>query len=429
MSPRLVPLSVMEAAVRVEATVRVKNRGRTPGPPIRQKTQKPQKQRAKRRPTAYVNFCQQFLAEGGGKGRLQSAAAAWNKMSLDQKLAYAPARGPDLSSPQTEVAAASRGGELGGTSPVPVKATDGPGAATVAAPRHGWPAVRFGGFAVVSGRAPLGRGGYGQALEVVDGSGVSRALKLFEEPEEMEAEAAAYNAIEGTVRAEQAKGVFSPAHGMFLQMLTQSAVPPLAWMVLPLVPGENLWEQLRARRLSRSEAASIIWNAWIALKFLHRGVGMLHLDVKPNNMMWHKERFVLLDFSLWERWPVPADRRVRSVYCTDGFRPPEVSAMRRLSQMERRVVLCPAVDWWSLGCAAACLAWAASEDPPLRTKIFLRAWDDALVRNRDLETVAPSGCPLRPVLDMLLHMCPDERGTMPLAFARMLAQEGDSREQ
>ena len=123
---------------------------------------------------------------------------------------------------------------------------------------------------------------------------------------------------------------------------------------------------------------------------------------------------------MWEQWPVPADRRLLPNYCTDGFRAPEVSALRRMSQEERRGVLCPAVDLWSFGCTSACLAWSASGDPPLRKRINMEAWGQAQARDRDLDRVAPRGSPLRPVLDMLLHMDPDERGRLPEMITLML---------
>ena len=371
---------------------------------------------------------------------MKNAASAWRKLTQAQKDAHGPHAGRARHVPREVPAAeASRtapasGSSLGGPTPTvaPRPRTprrQPPGDANdmstkkgdTAAETRPWCAIQFGEFGVVSGRAPLGRGGYGQTLEVRDSSGQSLAMKLFDEPGELSIEVTAYDTIQRAIRRELLAGRNGPAHGMFLHVCGQCAVPPLTYCVLPLVPGTDLWEQMKARRISREEAGAIIWNAWIALNFLHRVVGMLHLDVKPMNMMWHQEKFVLLDFSLWERWPVPADCPIRGVYCTSGFRAPEISALRRMSQEERRMTLGPAVDLWSLGCTAACLAWA-SGDPPLRKKIMLVAWGEAQARDRDLDRVASRGSPLRPVLDMLLSTYPDDRGLRPELITRMIGQ-------
>ena len=84
------------------------------------------------------------------------------------------------------------------------------------------------------------------------------------------------------------------------------------------------------------------------------------------------------------------------------------------------MVLCPAVDLWSFGCTSACLAWSAADDPHLRKKISMDAWGQKQARDRDLDQLAPRGSPLRPVLDMLLDMDPDERGQWPEMITLML---------
>ena len=144
---------------------------------------------------------------------------------------------------------------------------------------------------------------------------------------------------------------------------------------------------------------------------------MLHLGLKPHNMMWHDEKLTLLDFSLWEPWPCPEGHKLRSLYCTEGFRAPEVSQLRRLSQRDRRLVVNPALDWWSLGCTAAILAWATLAEPPVRPKINTSGWHDACRRDQDINRVAPRGAALRPVLEMLLHHDPEERSSRPVDFS------------
>ena len=96
-----------------------------------------------------------------------------------------------------------------------------------------------------------------------------------------------------------------------------------------------------------------MYDAWQALHFLH--------------VMWTEDKLVIIDFSLWERWPVPAQRQLPHAYCTPGFRAPELALTRHMTQEQLRKVVLPALDWWSLGCAGACLAWVGTE-PQLRPK-------------------------------------------------------------
>ena len=87
----------------------------------------------------------------------------------------------------------------------------------------------------------------------------------------------------------------------------------------------------------------------MALQFLHEKVGVLHLDVKPHNMLWTGVKLLIIDFSLWERWPVLATRELQQLYCTSGFRPPELDHKTPMTQQQLRRVVGPAVDLWSLG--------------------------------------------------------------------------------
>ena len=428
------------------------------------------KEKKPRALTAYTRFCQRYLWTNGGGGRLKCAAEAWAQLSPETKAALGhrgsgaaiaerrrqkreramraqldlqptatmaldsspPGGVSPTSRPPVggEAAAATRGAPAGQRVDQGIQC--GEAARCVARDETRRPGVQFGEFAVVAGRRPRGRGGYGRVLEVRDSSGQSLAMKLFEEADSMSSEVAAYDAIARTVRQQRAAGRVRTVHDSFLQIIGQCADPPLAWMVLPLVQGPDLWTQLQQRRPVRSEVATILWDAYSALRFLHQAVGMMHLDVKPNNMMWHNGKLTLLDFSVWELWPVPAKRQLHSIYCTDGFRPPELTQLRRMSQQERRLVLCPAVDWWSLGCAVGCMAWAQSADPPLRRKMYLSAWGATEARDKDLDRVSPPGCPLRPVLELWLHVDAGKRSVEPrqlrnfiLATIKMERQEAN----
>ena len=102
-----------------------------------------------------------------------------------------------------------------------------------------------------------------------------------------------------------------------------------------------------------------------------------------------------------------------------GYRAPEVRFLKNLSQRDRRLYITPALDWWSLGCTAALLAWATLAEPGLRPKIASSSWAEPHRRDDDLLRVAPRGCPLRPVLDMLLDHDPDARSVMAVDSSLM----------
>ena len=375
MAPRLVPYSTSADSPRILPTLRR---------PLRS---------GKRRPPPLAMFCKDFFSKRGGSQRngLREAAQAWGKLSQEEKAAWGTIDSPlDLVTP-------SRGGQ--------------------SLSSHSQNSAQFGEYTVVAGREPLGAGGFGQALEVIDASGRSLCLKLFHDHQEASAELEAYDRIERAGRYERT-ALMASGWDSFLRVVAHNSAPPLLWMALPLVPGRNLLDQLRSHRLVHERVADIVWDIYCAIKFLHNVAGMLHLDVKPENMMWHNEKLVLLDFSLWEKWPVPGDRRLATSYCTQGYRAPEVQQLRFLSQADRRTIVTPALDWWSLGCTTALLAWSTLAEPDQgRPLIEMSLWADLDIRHRDIAHISPPSCPLRPILDMLLDPDPWGRYVLPLEMS------------
>ena len=276
--------------------------------------------------------------------------------------------------------------------------------------------IRMGDYFVVQNQKALGSGGYGQALEVEHVTGplfgklrLERfVLKLFHNAEECGAEVAAYTAIEKAVKELRLVGKQDAGAAAFFRILDLWTMPPLAWLVLPLVPSGDLWAQLKKRQFGREEVATILCKARAALQFLHDTAGVLHLDIKPQNMLWTADRLILIDFSLWEQWPVPAEQELRDTYCSRGFRAPELDHSWPKSQTELHCLVVPAIDWWSLGCVGGCLAWAMNV-PGKRPEISTNDWNDSAVRKQHLNRVAQVGTTLRRVLDMLLHDMPLSR--------------------
>jgi hypothetical protein len=71
-----------------------------------------------------------------------------------------------------------------------------------------------------------------------------------------------------------------------------------AYLVMEVVPGQSLGDALRARSLTRARILELLREAAAALEYAH-GMGMVHRDVKPDNVMVREDgHAVLLDFGL-----------------------------------------------------------------------------------------------------------------------------------
>ena len=99
-----------------------------------------------------------------------------------------------------------------------------------------------------------------------------------------------------------------------------------------------------------------------ALRVLHKKAGLLHLDIKPSNILWCAELNCLkvCDLGMAERWQ-PATSSLQSEprfeqYVTSWYRPPELWQLDgRIASLQK--ALSPSVDVWSFGCVvfeAAC---------------------------------------------------------------------------
>ena len=323
------------------------------------------------------------------------AALAWAKLSLKEKAKHAD--------PPSEEKAS------GGLSPPIAAEPLMPPSSSSASGGQSPPKyhdIRVGNYTVVQGQAAIGAGSYGQALEVEHSSGRRMALKLFHDTDLGLIELGAYRLIQEAADVAMMNEAACP----FLRVYDYCTQPPLVWMTLPLVDGGDLWKQMKRRKFGESETMKIMHDSWLALKFLHEKAGILHLDVKPQNMLWAGDRLFIIDFSLWERWPVPAQRELPRVYCTQGFKAPEIAITKHMTQDHLRGVVGPALDWWSLGCAGACLAWAGAEIGRRSKMVF--EFHSAEARDRQLARVCPVGTHLRLVLDTLLDMDRNKRRTV-----------------
>jgi len=90
----------------------------------------------------------------------------------------------------------------------------------------------------------------------------------------------------------------SMAHPLIVPLRDSGAVDEVLYYVMPYVEGETLKQRLdRVRRLSLEEAAAIAHDLAEALGHAHRQ-GILHRDVKPENVLLAGGRALVADFGL-----------------------------------------------------------------------------------------------------------------------------------
>jgi serine/threonine-protein kinase len=87
-------------------------------------------------------------------------------------------------------------------------------------------------------------------------------------------------------------------HPGVAQVLDSGEADPFVYYVMPFVPGPNLKQHLeRARRASVSDTQRIARDLLTALQYAH-GAGIVHRDVKPENVILSPDGPVLVDFGI-----------------------------------------------------------------------------------------------------------------------------------
>ena len=112
----------------------------------------------------------------------------------------------------------------------------------------------------------------------------------------------------------------------------------------------DLHHWLAKNKPSESMLQAIGIQISLALYYLHFRAQMVHLDVKPSNIVWRgfDNKVALVDFGLVE--PIAPSKPLRSSYCTANYRPPELWSHAHGGQTPGNL-LQPAVDIWSFGCS------------------------------------------------------------------------------
>jgi|GEM_PF-3946577 len=183
-----------------------------------------------------------------------------------------------------------------------------------------------------------------------------------------------------------------------------------AYMVMEYLKGQTLLEVLEQRgSLPPDEVLEIARQLCAALRVVHE-TGMLHRDIKPNNIIHCEDgRVVLVDFGLSETFDAGDSRQTRPLDSTLRFGTPGYAP---LEQYTHSAQLGPSADIYALGatlyhlcsgqlpvpatdracgidlpppqCAqpvlAECILWAMQPQPakrPANVEIFLRRIEDA----------------------------------------------------
>jgi serine/threonine protein kinase len=115
-----------------------------------------------------------------------------------------------------------------------------------------------------------------------------------------------------------------------------------SWAVMEYVPGKSLKSLLAERdHLSIEEVAAILHQVASALDQIH-GHGMVHLDVKPHNLIQTPDGVIkLIDFGLAQRSDQPQEMIGGIAFGTAAYLSPEQASGKPVS---------PASDIYSLGC-------------------------------------------------------------------------------
>ena len=195
----------------------------------------------------------------------------------------------------------------------------------------------------------IGEGAYGTVVEASNClTGEKTALKFFGGASALESarrESKVYEALRSS----------HPGNRFFLQALEMQLGCRMSWIALPIIACGSLRKHLMqhgALDVVELHAAGV--QLAQGLQRLHEGVGYLHLDIKPGNLLWDAftRRLWIADFGLSELVEQSCRGQLLPEYVTENYRPPELFA-----QVCGVNTLLPAVDYWSYGCVIYELAF------------------------------------------------------------------------
>ena len=193
----------------------------------------------------------------------------------------------------------------------------------------------------------LGGGSYGKVLASMCPDGRMAAIKLFRKRD-------ALDDARQEVAMHQKLMELPSGQRWFAEMLHHDMHgEPFPWIAFSH-EGANLGDVLMAHGpLAEDVVEPFALQLASALEALHSQAGLLHLDLKPGNILWSVElrRLKLIDFGLSE--PFAKGRVVENPrffeYVSLPYRPPELWHVGSDLQ-SLQAALGPKVDLWSFGC-------------------------------------------------------------------------------
>ncbi|KAF1959634.1 hypothetical protein CC80DRAFT_489743 [Byssothecium circinans] len=174
------------------------------------------------------------------------------------------------------------------------------------------------------------------------------------------------------------------------------------YLILEYAQGGELFHHLATERMfSEDTAAFYMAEMVLALNYLHRTVGVVYRDLKPENCLLDAEGHLLLtDFGLSK--VALEEERCRSMAGTVDFMAPEILKGEGYDH---------AVDWWSLGCLGYDLLTGA---PPFSDQRHRRI-EDTIVHHKKINMPYYLSQDAKDILARFLRKEPRKRlgGNMP----------------
>ncbi|HEU5452424.1 MAG TPA: protein kinase [Terriglobales bacterium] len=240
----------------------------------------------------------------------------------------------------------------------------------------------------------IGRGGMGEVYAATD-TALKRTVALKRVAPHLRDDPQQLQRI--TKEAERASALNHPSIAAIYDLLQQDGE---AFLVMEYVEGVSLRERLRSR-LSRDELLDIVIQCAEALEAAHAR-GILHGDVKPENILIAAGRVKLLDFGVARRIPTEVELTTATNDTwggTIGYMAPEALMQQ---ESDRRS------DLFSLG---VILYEGISGQHPFRVSSMVLTLDRTLhLTPPSLSTLAPNTHPaLAAIVDRLLAKDPKDR--------------------
>ena len=241
----------------------------------------------------------------------------------------------------------------------------------------------------------IGRGGASRVFGALDAGGRPVALKV------LHPQLAASVAADRFLR--EVRFIARLDHPHIARMVDSGEDEWLIWYVMDLVPGPTLRQHLeRARRVSTSDTLRIAQDMLAALACAH-AQGIVHRDMKPENIVLSPGGAVLLDFGIAKAVAdAGSDRLTRSGFAvgTSAYMSPE--QVGGIDGIDARS------DLYSLACVLyECLAGRPPYDDPFEDLVLRKHQTAPVPDIREARPDTPA--PLALVITRALAKDPGER--------------------